>query len=140
MNTSPDPAELRRLQEASLGVLARGVERLAEGREAMLAANAGLREEMNDVLFSYQRFKHERIFDPAITSGDPERAAWARHMKVICISAGEVFRTHMIKWNHDRIAADWDGYRVASRLTANQLRRHMMTEAEGIAELLAAYS
>ena len=140
MTSAHDIAALRHHQEASLGVLARGVERLADGREAMLAANSGLREEMIATLFGYQRFKHEHIFDPAIASGEAERVAWARHMKVICISAGEVFRTHMTKWDHDRIAADWDGYRTASRLTANQLRRHMMTEAEGIAELLAAYA
>ena len=95
---------------------------------------------MAEALGGYQRFKHERIFDPAIASGDRQRAVLARHMKVACISAGEVFRVHMGKWDADRIAADWRNYQIAARLTANQLRRHIMTEAEGIADLLAAYA
>lgn len=61
-------------------------------------------------------------------------------MKIACISAGEVFRVHMSRWEPDRIAADWTGYRAAARLTANQLRRHVRTEAEGIADLIAAYA
>lgn len=71
-----DADALRRHQEAALAVLARGVACLNDGPEAMLSANADLRGELAHVLGGYQRFKHERIFDPAIASGDRHRRCW----------------------------------------------------------------
>ena len=135
-----DTDQLRRHQERVLDVLRRGVAAVDDGPATMLPSNAGLRAEMADALGGYQRFKHGHIFDPAIASGDRQRVVLARHMKISCISAGEVFRVHMAHWTPERIAADWPGYKAASRLTANQLRRHVVTEAEGIADLLAAYA
>ena len=140
MTDAADRDALRHHQAAATDVLRRGVACLADGPQAMVPANAGLRAEMAVVLSEYQQFKHARIFDPAIASGDRQRAVLARHMKIACISAGEVFRVHQLQWTPDRIAADWRGYAVAARLTANQLRRHILNEAEGIEDLLAAYA
>lgn len=134
-----DRDALRRHQEAALGVLARGAACIADGQEAVLANKPQLRREMADVLDAYQRFKHDRIFDPAIRSGDEQRAALARHMKVGCIAAGEVFRAHGRQWKADAIVADWPRYKASARLTVNQLRRHIVTESEGIAELIDVY-
>lgn len=139
MDHSPELDELRRRQEAALGVLGRGAATLEDGPEAVLAASPALRAELAAALGGYQRFKHERIFDPAIASGDDQRAALARHMKVACIAAGEVFRTHQDRWTRDRIAGDWNNYKAAARLTINQLRRHVASESEGIAELIETY-
>ena len=139
MTRSIDQAALRHHQEAALSVLSRGVACLEDGQAAVLAASPRLRQELADVLGAYQQFKHERVFDPAIASGDEQRSVLARHMKVGCIAAGEVFRAHMGRWSADDIAADWPRYKVAARLTANQLRRHIQNEGEGIAELIAAY-
>ena len=139
MDDSTDTDALRRYQEAALAILARGSATLEHGPEAVLAAAAGLRTELSAALGGYQRFKHQRIFDPAIASGDEHRAALARHMKIACIAAGEMFRSHMSRWTPDRIVAEWDRYRPAARLTANQLRRHVMTESESITEMLEAY-
>ena len=138
-NRVTDLDELHRHQERALAVLARGTACIERGPDALLAADAEMRAELGTVLNGYQRFKHERIFDPAIASDDPERAMLARHMKVACISAGEVFRVHLMSWNPARIAAEWPDYTVAARLTTNQLHRHIRTEAEGIADLLTAY-
>ena len=134
-----DLTELRRHQEAALGVLARGVEKLEKGQAVMLAEAPVLREEMLAVLFGHQRFKHDRIYNPAIASGDEHRIALARHMKANCIAQGELLNGHMRRWTPDAIAADWPAYRIASRLTANQLRRHILSEGQSIEDLVAAY-
>ena len=130
---------LRRHQDAALRLLAQGADVLAQGQEALLENSAGLRRELMQVLGAYQVFKHDVIFDPAIASGDAERAGLAREMKVHCIAAGEVFRAHMMQWTPARIAADWADYKAAARLTLNQLHRHIDVERTGIAELLNRY-
>ena len=135
----PDLDILRRHQEAAIGVLTRAVDCLDQGPAAVLAASAELRREFDEILGAYQIFKHERVFDPAIGSGDEHRAALARHMKVGCIAAGEVFRAYMSRWTVDQIASDWVHYRPAARLTVNQLRRHIVAEREGIVELIETY-
>ena len=140
MDHVTDSQELHRHQSRALTILARAVASFEEGPRALLVASAGIRAELGEALGGYQRFKHEHIFDPAIASGDEQRVVLARHMKVACISAGEVFRVHMATWSPERIAADWTNYAVAARLTVNQLRRHIRTEAEGIADLLTAYA
>jgi hypothetical protein len=130
---------LRRHQDAALRVLAQGSAVLAQGQAALLDQSAGLRQELMQVLAAYQSFKHDVIFDPAIASGNAERAALAREMKVHCIAAGEVFRGHMMQWTPARIAGDWASYKVAARLTISQLHRHILAERAGIAELLNRY-
>lgn len=126
-------------QGAALRLLAQGAEVLAQGQEVLQDRSTGLRSELMQVLGAYQVFKHDVIFDPAIASGDAERAGLAREMKVHCIAAGEVFRTHLQRWTPARIAADWEGYHAAARLTLNQLHRHIAAERAGIAELLHRY-
>ncbi len=130
---------LRLHQDAALRLLAQGAEVLAQGQEALLEHSAGLRRELMQVLGAYQVFKHDVIFDHAIASGDAEREALARDMKVHCIAAGEVFRVHMMQWTPVRIAEKWSDYRVAARLTLNQLHRHIAAERAGIADLLNRY-
>lgn len=134
-----DQDALRRHQEVTLGVLGHAAACIAAGRETVLANRPVLRREMAEALEAYQRFKHERIFDPAILSGDEQRAAMARHMKIGCIAAGEVFRAHGQRWKAEAIEADWPRYKAAARLTVNQIRRHIVTESEGIAELIEVY-
>jgi hypothetical protein len=133
-------AQLARHQEASLAVLADGVEAIETGQAAVLARSAELRARLAEALGGYQHFKHAHIFDPAIASDDPERVALARRMKVECIGAGEVFRQHMSRWSRESIETDWANYRPVARLTANQLRRHIMAERDGILQLIRAYA
>ena len=140
MTASIDLEALRRHQELALGILSRGVAALEQGPAATVAAAPQVRQELGDALRAYQIFKHERIFDPAIASGDEQRAQMGRHMKIACISAGEVFRAHLKRWDAAAIVADWARYKPAARLTANQLHRHIRTESDGIADLIQAYS
>jgi hypothetical protein len=140
MDRITDLDALRRHQQAALELLSHAVTCLEAGPEVVMAASPTLRRELGEVLGAYQRFKHERIFDPLIQSDDEQRAALARHMKVACIAAGEIFRTHMQRWRSDQIAAEWSHYRPSARLTANQLRRHIVTEGEGITELIETYA
>jgi len=130
---------LARHQDAALRLLAQGAEVLAQGQEVLQDRSTGLRSDLMQVLGAYQVFKHDVIFDPAIASGDAERAGLAREMKVHCIAAGEVFRAHLQQWTPARIAADWESYHAAARLTLNQLHRHIAAERAGIAELLHRY-
>jgi hypothetical protein len=130
---------LRQHQEVALRLLAEGADALAQGPAVVLEHSAGLRQELRQVLSAYQVFKHDIIFDPAIASGDPERASLAREMKVHCIAAGEVFRAHMMQWTPARIVDDWADYKAATRLTLNQLHRHIDAERAGIGELLDRY-
>jgi hypothetical protein len=79
---------------------------------------------MATVLGDYQVFKHERIFNPALTHADPELAGLAREMKVECIAAGETFRAHLQGWRVEDIRGAWTNYQATARLTINQPRRH----------------
>ncbi len=122
----------------------RTVLRLADRFHAMLDTGAeaasrplpDLHREMAAALRDYQLFKHERIFDPAVADGGAETTRLGRAMKMECIAAGEVFRSHVQQWKADRIAADWPRYRTAARLTLNALRRHLENERDGIETLL----
>jgi hypothetical protein len=130
---------LREHQAAALAALERGVSAIERGPDVVQAEAPALRREMVAVLSAYQQFKHEHVFDPAIASGDPLRAALARAMKVTCIAGGEVYRAHVQRWRPDQITTDWPSFRAASRLTNNQLRRQIVGEGEGIVELIETY-
>jgi hypothetical protein len=134
-----DTDALQRHQQTALTILSRCITALDQGPQAVLAASETLRRDLGEALGAYQQFKHQRIFDPAIESGDDVRATLGRHMKVSCIAAGEVFRAHMRQWTPERIENEWSSYQASARLTANQLRRHIVSEGEGIADLIATY-
>jgi hypothetical protein len=140
MTASIDLDALCGHQELDLGILTRGVAALEQGPAATVAAASRLPKELGDALRAYQIFKHERIFDPTIASGDEQRAQMRRHMKIACISAGEVFRAHLGRWDMAAIVADWARYKPPARLTANQLHRHIRTESDGIADQSQTYS
>lgn len=131
--------ELQRHVAAALGVLSHAVDRLAGDRAAFLADQPAMRVRMGEALGAYRHFKHARVFDPGIASGDPARAAAARAVKVACIGADETFRGHMRDWPRERIEREWDAYRVAARLTANSLSRHIRNEGEAIEALIRRY-
>jgi hypothetical protein len=131
--------ELQRHVAASLAVLSRGVTQLEGDRDAFLAAQPALRAEMGEALGAYQAFKHGKVFDPGIASGDAARVVAAREMKIACIKAGETFRGHMSDWPRERIEREWSNYRVASRLTANSLSRHIRDESDGVAALIRRF-
>ncbi|MFS0771796.1 hypothetical protein [Sphingomonas sp. 1P08PE] len=120
-------------QRRALDILARGAAALDAGLDR---ERTDLRAEMADVLRDYQIFKHEEVFDPAVSSGSAERAMLGRAMKIECIAAGEAFRTHSMRWKDEAIVADPANYRAAARLTLNALRRHIEREGEGITLLL----
>ncbi len=125
--------------EAVLPLLARKAAAMNLGQAAALAECVDLRVRMQAALGAYQVFKHDVIFDPAIRSGDAERAMLAREMKVNCIAVGEAFRRHIRQWTPGHIQQDWAGYEGAARLTLAQLHRHIDAERSGITELLHRY-
>ena len=129
--------ELRDHQNRALDVLRRGAACVEAGPDAVAASLVPLRAEMADALQRYQVFKHERIFDPAVASGNKTRSDLARAMKVECVAAGETFRAHQKRWRDSDVAADWATYKPAVRLTINQLRRHITRERDGIDALIA---
>ncbi len=131
-------SDLNDHQRRARDVLVRGAACVEAGPDAVAAQSSALRAEMAAVLGDYQVFKHERIFNPAMTNADPGLASLAREMKVECIAAGEAFRAHLQAWRVDDIRAAWSNYKPAVRLTINQLRRHIDREAEGITALLTA--
>ena len=114
----------------------RASEVLRRGAEAVESGSGDLRQDIGAVLQDYQVFKHEEIFNPAVRSASPEQAALAREMKIECIAAGEAFRAHVQRWTPGEIDFDRSGYRAASRLTLNAVRRHVDREREGITRLL----
>jgi hypothetical protein len=129
-------AALVQHQRAAHVLLKQGAEAVSAGVAPTLAALPALRAEMAGVLNAYQTFKHDGIFNPAVASGDAERTTLGRAMKIECIAAGEVFRTHLSRWKAADIGADWDNYVIAMRLAAGQLRRHIDNERAGILRLI----
>ena len=129
-------AALHEHQRAAYVLLKQGIQAVGAGLGPTLAALPALRAEMASVLNAYQGFKHDGIFNPAVASGDRERVALGHAMKIECIAAGEVFRSHLSRWKEADIGADWDGYKVATRLAAGQLIRHIDNERDGILRLI----
>ena len=129
-------AALQQHQRAAHVLLRQGADAVSAGVGPTLSALPALRAELAAVLNAYQTFKHEGIFDPAVASGDPERLALGRAMKIECIAAGEVFRSHLSRWKEADIGADWKNYTTAMRLAAGQLRRHIDNERDGILRLI----
>ncbi|MDP1025707.1 hypothetical protein Q5H91_00635 [Sphingomonas sp. KR1UV-12] len=129
-----DPfTRLHEHQRRALNVLTRVSEAIDAERDQ---ASIDLRAEMAVVLRDYQIFKHEDVFDPAISSGSAERVDLGRKMKIECIGAGEAVRSHLQRWKEGAVAADPATYRAAAHLTLNALRRHIAREEEGITRLL----
>jgi hypothetical protein len=139
MDRNAQLAALTTHQSAALDLLARGTATLGQGQSVTLDKSADLRREMAEVLGAYQVFKHNGIFDPAISSGDDERAKLAKEMKVHCIAASEVFRAHMKQWTPARIVEEWDQYEASARQAIDGLSRHITAERVGIAELINRY-
>jgi len=57
-----------------------------------------LHQDLANALQSYQAFKHQRLFDPIIRSGPPDKAAIAQQMKAECMMLTQDFRGYF----HDR--------------------------------------
>jgi hypothetical protein len=127
---------LQRHQRAAYQLLKQNAEAVSAGVEPTLATLPALRIKMTAVLNAYQVFKHAAIFNPAVASGDFERAALGRAMKVECIAAGAVFRSHLSRWQEANISANWDSYKIAMRLATGQLMRHIDNERDGILRLI----
>ena len=129
-------AALQEHQRAAQLSLKKGVDAVRGGVGPTLAALPQRRAELAMVLNAYQAFKHDEIFNPAVTSGDPERASLGRAMKVQCIVAGEVFRSSLGHWKETDIVGSWANYKIVMRLAAGQLMRHIDNEREGILRLI----
>ncbi|GGB36417.1 hypothetical protein GCM10011380_27280 [Sphingomonas metalli] len=134
--TIPARDALYAFQHQAHAILSEGSTVLEGKGDDALAVLPQMRARLGEVLGAYQVFKHERVFDPAVATGDPECTKLGRSMKVECIAAGEAFRSHGQQWKPERIAEDWPNYRVAARLTLNALRRHLDNEREGIERLI----
>ena len=96
-----------------------------------------MRWKMVRLLRAYQIFKHSEIFDPAIASGSPTRAAAAHAMKARCIAAGETFRHYVVTWTARDVAAAWDEYQPAMKRMIADLRAHIAIERHEIGTALA---
>ena len=139
MDQSTALADLHRHQHEALALLSEWLDAIDAGPAVLAARNEDLRERLGRVLGAYQQFKHAGIFDPAVGSADAERMRLGRSMKIECIAAGEVFRSHQKRWTPDAIAQDWPSYRIDARLSVNALRRHIAAEREGIETLIVRY-
>ena len=103
----------------------RDVAQLARARWALMRA-----------LTAYALFKHNEIFDPAISRqllGEAQRAA---RMKQACTAMGNEFRGYVTKWSGCDVEGAWGTYQPAALAMMARLRQHIATERAEIAALL----
>jgi hypothetical protein len=110
---------------------------LAAAAEADVEALARLRWEVTRALLAYQRYKHLRLFDPAIASGDPGRAAQGRELKLRCIAAGELFRAYAARWAPSGVGDRWAEYRTAAEAMIADLEARLDRERDDAERLVA---
>lgn len=96
-----------------------------------------MRWELARLLSAYEIFKHTRIFDPALASGDANRAAAARRMKIACIALGEDFRAHCTTWSCSGTLQQWSHYRLHALDLLRRLREQMLSDRREVETLWA---
>ena len=131
---------LERLQVHQDGILAimREAEPMLHDPAARdVAGLARTRWALMRALTAYTLFKHNQIFDPAISRKLLGEATRAERMKRACIRVGEEFRDHVTKWSGSDVAGQWPDYQAAALTMTARLRDHLATEKKEIAALLA---
>lgn len=130
---------LRRLQVHQDGVLAilRGMEPLLTDPAIRdIAQLARARWALMRALTAYALFKHNEIFDPAISRQLLGEAGRAARMKRACEAMGNEFRGHVTKWSGSDVAGEWAAYQPSALAITARLRAHLATERAEIAALL----
>lgn len=93
------------------------------------------RDRLTAHLRRYQRFKHERIFDPVLRHGPASSRIVARQMKVDCYELGETITAYHARWRHLGVG-EWPTYRADMLQTAGVIERGMAAELRAIRQLL----
>lgn len=89
-------------------------------------------------LQSYQRFKHNNIFDPVMLFGLSSSKVVARTMKVDCLTLGEQFAAYHARWLRLH-TSEWQRYREDMLSTADSLSVHLDAELRAIQQLIMIY-
>jgi len=129
--------QLRARQGAALHIVSTVLDDLSAGKDAYVSRLQDRRGEMRAALTSYQTFKHEEVFDPILAHGAPDQRALALDAKTHCIAEGERYRAYVQEWPLDRVAREWDAYRVVVRLIGGRLHRHLREEGDTVCGLIA---
>lgn len=129
-------ADAQRGQQDAVGALSDALTAIELGKDAYVCSLSQRREYLAGALTNYQRFKHQRLYDPAISSPDVAKSGTAREMKVACIAMGQAYQAHLRDWPISRITEEWDAYRTAVRLAGARLRRQLLAEAARINALI----
>ena len=115
---------MRRARALVVGDRVANVDLLAQQRERLAVD-----------LARYQRFKHQRIFDPVVAHGSASSKIVARTMKFDCFQLGETFTAYHARWRHLR-ASEWSVYRRDMIDTVDLLHTSLAAEARAIRQLL----
>lgn len=102
------------------------------GSNALMARH---RDRLTAHLRRYQRFKHERIFDPVLRHGLASSRIVARRMKLDCYQLGETITAYHARWRY-LSAAEWPAHRADMLLIAGIIERSMQAELRAIRQLL----
>lgn len=86
-------------------------------------------------LQSYQRFKHNNIFDPVMLFGLSSSKVVARSMKVDCLALGEEFVAYHTRWLRLH-ASEWQRYRKDMLATVDNLSTHLDAELRAMHQLI----
>jgi len=86
-------------------------------------------------LQSYQRFKHNNIFDPVMLFGLSSSKVVARTMKVDCLALGEEFAAYHTRWLRLH-TSEWQRYREDMLSTVHSLSVHLDAELRAMRQLI----
>jgi hypothetical protein len=109
-----------------------------EGAGAADAATlAMLRWQYVRLLTEFDAFKQREIFEPALRSASPDKAALASELQAECTAIGQAFRAYVLEWSAVDKHAQWHLYYPAAKAIIERIEKHFDEETPLMQRLLA---
>jgi hypothetical protein len=80
------------------------------------------RRRLTDAMQTFQRFKHNNIFDPIISKGYGDKSI-AAELKAGCVMLGSQYDAFRRKWSSTEVAASWPEYRLSAISMMTTIRK-----------------
>lgn len=80
------------------------------------------RQKLTDAMQAFQRFKHDKIFDPIIARGQGDKVI-AAELKADCVMLGAQYDAFRRKWTSAGAKASWPEYRLSAISMMTTIRK-----------------
>lgn len=83
---------------------------------------AAHRQKLKDAMQAFQRFKHDKIFDPIIARGQNDKVI-AAELKADCVMLGNQYDAFRRRWIGTQAKANWPEYRLSAIAMMTTIRK-----------------